>query len=238
MKLINNEKFSCEISKDVTLKSFARHHKLSCPINVPVRTSGLSSNGTKSMCHANALRMAYRYGGSVLSGLYVGNAPTQNVKVLYSHSVWITPEGKAVCLTLSGLYENIDFIPLWEHDHETVQSFVERETEVTIPSNIAISKSGYWYIWGVNELLYKFDALMEKSVGEIRKTIKGLRTVKLCAGTKKNSFKSTLKHCGEIDYQWSLSEYEQLGEIFIPEIEVFRQNVIPTDETICLTKSQ
>ena len=229
MKPVINQKFLCDTSKNANLTSFAKHHKLPRPISVPIRTSGLSSKGTKSMCHSNAFRMAYRYGGSVLSGLYVVAAHTRNVKILDHHSVWITPERKAVCLTLSGLYENIDFIPLWEHDYESVQSFVERETKVTIPSNIAISKSGYWYIWGVEKLLYKFDALMEKQAGEIRKTIKGLRTVKLCAGTKKDSFRSTLHNCGKIYYEWSISKYEELGEIFLPEIEVIRQKVTKTD---------
>jgi len=229
MKPVINQKFLCDTSKSATLKSFAKHHKLPRPISVPVRTSGLSSKGTTSMCHSNAFRMAYRYGGSVLSGLYVMAAHTRNVKILDHHSVWITPERKAVCITLSGFYENIDFIPLWEHDHETVKSFVEKETEVTIPSNIAISKKGCWFIGGENEFLYQFDSLMEKPVGEIRKTIKALRAVKLCAGMRKDSFKSTFNNCGKIDYEWSISKYEELGAIFLPEIEVIRQNVTKTD---------
>jgi len=74
-----------------------------------------------------------------------------------------------------------------------------------------------------------FDSLMEKPVGVICKTMKGLRAVKLCAGMRKNSFKSTFNNCGKIDYEWSISKYEECGEIFLPDVEVIRQNVIKTD---------
>ena len=71
---------------------------------VPVRESGLSSQGDELMCWYNVMKMVCRYGGEVL----LGYQPLKDsVPYLMRHAVWMTPEGRAVCITKSN------------HDHES-----------------------------------------------------------------------------------------------------------------------
>ena len=114
MKKLNlmNEKFGCEIANpyDHHEMRLAKHGGLTSQLAVPIRSKGLSSQGDENFCLVNVMKMVYRYGGELLIGfVYRPNYgaidyPSDFVR----HAVWVTPEGKAVCVT-SKNYESPDY---------------------------------------------------------------------------------------------------------------------------------
>ena len=99
--------FGCEIEKSVPpyIKDFAEKLNLDTFIRVPIRTKGLTGSGDAFHCHYNASALTKRWGGQWLRGYSVftyDKCETQNTmpqtKFIY-HSVWITPEGNAVCVS-------------------------------------------------------------------------------------------------------------------------------------------
>ena len=68
------------------------------PIRVPIRKTGLSSQGDYLQCHINVKKMVSRYGGKRLIGHTVGEHDKDCFEV-FGHSVWITPENKVVCIS-------------------------------------------------------------------------------------------------------------------------------------------
>lgn len=72
------------------------------PIRVPVRQTGLSSEGTLLRCHGNVYRMVEKYGGMRLEGHEI-LIPKDDEEGIYgmSHSVWLTPENKLTCISKS-----------------------------------------------------------------------------------------------------------------------------------------
>ena len=68
------------------------------PIRVPIRQTGLSSQGDYLHCHVNVKKMVSRYGGKRLIGHTVGEHDKDCFEV-FGHSVWITPENKVVCIS-------------------------------------------------------------------------------------------------------------------------------------------
>lgn len=133
MKLIENKTFGCETVTSGVLSKFAKTHGLPSPIKVPIRTKGLTGSGDRLKCHINALVLAYRYGGTVLTGFHgVGSNKEESdldYSVLCSHSVWVTPEGNAVCPTLHNETDKdprgFEFIPCFESDEFAVRAFFE-----------------------------------------------------------------------------------------------------------------
>ncbi|MDP7280509.1 MAG: hypothetical protein QGG39_11590, partial [Candidatus Poribacteria bacterium] len=114
---------------------FLRKHGLKNTISVPVRKSGLTGSGKANQCHSNVYKLVKVYGGKQLLGFgtniarsvyldgtdklptHLGFQGTPDTLKLYWHSVWITPEGKAVDVTsddsraISYTEDAITFIP-------------------------------------------------------------------------------------------------------------------------------
>ena len=65
-------------------------------IRVPIRMSGVSSQGEWMQCHMNVKRIVQKYGGKRLIGhtLHIDKDGIESI----GHSVWITPENKVVCI--------------------------------------------------------------------------------------------------------------------------------------------
>lgn len=110
---------------------FLRTQKLTNPIVVPCRQNGLTSSGTRNECHQNVTRLVVAFGGKALRGYAISvrkdrqpfglKLKGQPYLDIIFHSVWITPEGKAVDVTTygSGKKESIIFIPLGEYELDT-----------------------------------------------------------------------------------------------------------------------
>ena len=109
-KVSKDEKFGCEpllygqpegrgIDKETA--SSVRALNLWNGMLVPVRESGLSSQGDELLCWYNVMKMVCRYGGEVLLGYQPCKTP--NKAYLMRHAVWLTPEGRPVCITKSNL---------------------------------------------------------------------------------------------------------------------------------------
>jgi hypothetical protein len=84
-------------------------------LKVPVRKSGITSWGKAFCCHFNCNTLLHWVGGKVLRGYWIHK--TGSEYKLDFHSVWITPEGRAVCVTRYPGDENRDFrlfVPIYE----------------------------------------------------------------------------------------------------------------------------
>jgi len=84
------------------VNDFIASHKLNKVIKVPRRKYGMTSSGKPLMCHPNVQKLVDNYGGGRLVGLELFVLTDgENTKLqLFSHSVWITPEGKLADCTL------------------------------------------------------------------------------------------------------------------------------------------
>jgi hypothetical protein len=92
--------YGCEIEKSVPqfVRRFVDRIELGEMIRVPIRTKGLTGSGRPNKCHGNVMGIVNRFGGKILRGYSVTYHTDGMVTFLY-HSVWITPEGKSVCVT-------------------------------------------------------------------------------------------------------------------------------------------
>lgn len=72
---------------------------ISKPVAVPIRQKGLSSMGIAHFCHGNVCNMVLRYGGKRVSGYAVIKNPYCDEYQLIYHSIWLTPEGRKVCIS-------------------------------------------------------------------------------------------------------------------------------------------
>ena len=84
-------------------------------IGVPIRRNCFSASGQKLECHSNVLNLVHVYGGSRIGGFAVVVNDEDNSTYFQSHSVWCTPEGKAVCVTAANYpmgLTHVPFIPL------------------------------------------------------------------------------------------------------------------------------
>jgi len=86
-------------------------------LSVPKRKRGLTSSGIKSECHRNVALLTKTFGGKHVKGFScswkTGSGPTIVYKFIF-HSVWVTPEGKAVCPTWMPERDVLPFIPVLE----------------------------------------------------------------------------------------------------------------------------
>jgi hypothetical protein len=101
-------KLGCEITSSKSLeKKIAKKLSLSYKIEVPIRQKGLSSRGLHLQCLSNVANMVRRYGGQVAIGfIYRDNS---GIPQFGRHAVWITPEGKAVCITKQNYYAGHEY---------------------------------------------------------------------------------------------------------------------------------
>jgi hypothetical protein len=177
MKIVEDKKFGCETVETGSFAKFAQTHKLADPIKVPIRIGGLTGAGDRNQCHTNALILAYRYGGSVLSGLAEeGLLDTFEVaighfEVAIGHSVWITPEGNAVCPTAHNWdrFGDFELIPCWEHNYDAVRAFFESKRVLKLPKNVMFNKDGECHaLDNVSDSL-RLESLLNSLRGKRRK---------------------------------------------------------------------
>jgi len=72
-------------------------------IRVPIRMSGVSSQGEWMQCHVNVKKIVKKYGGKRLIG-HTLDSYEYGIEAV-AHSVWITPENKVVCICKSNRSE-------------------------------------------------------------------------------------------------------------------------------------
>ena len=211
MKIVENENYGCETVPSCHLTKFTKKHKLANPILVPVRRRGLSGSGEPRQCHTNALLLAYRYGGTVLTGYWSSCEESElKNKVLCSHSVWVTPEGNAVCPTAHNVHhanESIPFVPCFEHDENAVRNFFKSRTPLTVLEDITYCETDWSYQiklrgedgnWQM-KILNQMNAKTRKSALKnlIKKGLAGSRTTPVRSSLICNpSFR------GRIDLDW------------------------------------
>jgi len=97
------------------IKFFTRGLKMKKVQSVPIRKRGMTGSGRKEDCHSNVSKLVHTYGGYDVRGYYVVyNEPTKTF-CFNPHSVWKTPEGKLVDVTLNWIDDDyISFIPVYE----------------------------------------------------------------------------------------------------------------------------
>ena len=82
---------------------------------VPIRKTGMTGSGMKGECHDNVSKIQSVYGGKVVTGFVICRdtvideiRPGEvNVFRFMSHSVWMTPEGKLVDVTLGWIKDDV-----------------------------------------------------------------------------------------------------------------------------------
>lgn len=79
---------------------------LSNPMLIDVRKKGISARGVENYCHGNVANMVGRYGGKRSSGFAIIPHPEIDDYQFIYHSVWVTPEGKRVCISKSNYANN------------------------------------------------------------------------------------------------------------------------------------
>ena len=109
------ENYGC---KDITttipkvFDSFLEVMGLTKCLLVPHRRNGMTSSGISGNCHYNTRKLVRVYGGMEMYG-YVFRR-LRNEYFVFSHSCWITPEGKMVDITENGCFD-IPFYPYQLH---------------------------------------------------------------------------------------------------------------------------
>ena len=189
MKRRTTETFGCEtVRHSSTVERKLAKLGLRNPIAVPIRMKGLSSEGDLQRCITNVEKMVVRYGGKVVVGMSYKEGGELGARI-GRHAVWITPEGKAVCITKanyvrggdpiiynSKMEECVQFIPLTIFTREEILSMLSEGTE-----------NYDWHVKGIRFMSSaKFGVIFsgeggqdtceilnaKKCVRELRKTVK------------------------------------------------------------------
>lgn len=129
--------YNCEHAYDelpLFAKYFIQKYIKKIPIKVPVRRNCMTGSGVRNHCHSNVMELVDAGRGNFLSGLCVRIIETPTgirwVKFI-DHSVWITPEGKAVDVTAHNFCEKdfIILIPLYDKNPvQGIHNFFVDET--------------------------------------------------------------------------------------------------------------
>ena len=99
-------------------QTFCNAIGISHAIEVPVRKRGMTSSGYPNQCHSNTSLLVKKFGGCVVTGFL--RIMSNGYLMLLCHSVWKTPEGKMVDVTLGrSKLDKICFLPVAEYDSNT-----------------------------------------------------------------------------------------------------------------------
>ena len=101
MKKVMLKKYGCDVIVPTNRKQKKMSSKIGLKdmIAVPIRQNGLSSKGIKLRCLQNVANMVAQYGGQMMIGMIYRKGNISGDLNVAKHAVWITPEGKAVCIT-------------------------------------------------------------------------------------------------------------------------------------------
>jgi len=119
---IRGNNVSFEMMRDI--RFFTNGSNMPNIQSVPIRKVGLTGSGKLLDCRSNASKLAITYGGSEVFGYDVSAETWETEKLercfFYNpHSVWKTPEGKLVDVTLNSLKreeDTISFIPIGQNN--------------------------------------------------------------------------------------------------------------------------
>ena len=122
MKKNANKIYGCEtalIKFPLSTQMWLNKQGFSTPIHVPVRRNCMTGSGIAQQCHSNVLQLVEIYGGHRLGGYVVNIDHDEDGKeftIFISHSVWVTPEGKAVDVTAHNFTDEktVLFIPKYK----------------------------------------------------------------------------------------------------------------------------
>ncbi len=109
---------------------------------VPIRKVGLTGSGRLLDCHTNVSKLVYAYGGSDVRGYEVNihRLDGEDVGIsLNPHSVWKTPEGKLVDVSLNAQGKKEDylyFIPVYENYHTDGYNF--SSIQFLVPNDVRL----------------------------------------------------------------------------------------------------
>ena len=155
MKKVTNEIIKNEVLKNIMIENL----NLPNPIIVECRRIGLKSKGVPHECHTNVAKMVSAYGGHQLIGYGIGE--DRSLLNFCSHSVWLNPEGRAVCLTLGDdQCRKLVFIPMFVMNQSEIIEFFSSDTQriKTLTSFIANTR-GNWMCH--NDKQSNYDACVE-----------------------------------------------------------------------------
>jgi len=112
-RMLNTRSFRRRAVAD--LKPIIKNLGLQEAVKVKIRKNGITSVGGLNCCHANASYFALMFGGECVRGFYIDVKSVDelgDLSLMYSHSVWKTPEGELVDVSLkwTGL-DDIIFYP-------------------------------------------------------------------------------------------------------------------------------
>jgi hypothetical protein len=97
--------YNCEDAYDelpLYGKLFVQKYIKKTPIKVPVRRNCMTGSGIDGECHLNVMELVTAGRGNFLTGLLIQTGipvDGENWLAFVCHTVWITPEGKAVDVT-------------------------------------------------------------------------------------------------------------------------------------------
>ena len=152
------------------LKPLLKNFKLNKPQKVKIRKNGVTSNGRYAQCNTNAHYMALKYGGRAVCGLVLADNKNGYIG-LTGHSVWETPEGKLVDVTLKWTgRDEILFFPYKRYESTT--DYYE------IPNDFDVADNTY-YVTNVNK-----ECIAKLSTKELKKL----------TGAKYNLLDESLNH--------------------------------------------
>jgi hypothetical protein len=132
------------------IKFFTKGIKLGKGQLVAIRKVGMTGSGKKYDCHSNVSKLVALYGGSDIRGYEVKYDEEYKTFCFNPHSIWKTPEGKLVDVTLNWMEDDyVYFIPVFEcHTNESyyfsvIQLFVSEDETIPLilsPSDDTIVK--------------------------------------------------------------------------------------------------
>jgi hypothetical protein len=122
MKKNANKIYGCEVTHikfPLSTQLWLQKYGFTKPIQVPVRRKCMTGSGIAQQCHSNVLQLVEIYGGYRLGGYIVDideDEDGNEFTFFVSHSVWVTPEGKAVDVTAHNFTEEdvVFFIPKYK----------------------------------------------------------------------------------------------------------------------------
>tara|TARA_B100000959_G_C14927767_1_gene602219 strand:- start:651 stop:1307 length:657 start_codon:yes stop_codon:yes gene_type:complete len=99
-------------------KQIIKAFSLGKPYEVKIRKSGKTSLGVKNACHNNVCELVKEVGGMQVTGYWVQRGKDCDFSVMLSHSIWETPEGQWVDVTLGDRFtlDTITFFPVKRFD--------------------------------------------------------------------------------------------------------------------------
>jgi hypothetical protein len=130
--------YGCEVLRNYLPISVEKGRKkmgLGLVLKIPLRQNGLTSSGQPNECNSNVTKLVVVYGGKRVVGYKIIKVIKGSVYGFCSHSVWKTPEGKLVDVTMSDSPLSVDktgkfrmFIPMIEIENGYTENFPDFRT--------------------------------------------------------------------------------------------------------------